>query len=190
MQRFQTAIRLLAAGAGALALSACGGDETSASVASTVTVPIVSPTSTSTPTPTPTPTATSTVSATLLAALDASLDDERKAEATYTAVIQKLGAVAPFVNILAAEQQHIEMVEALYVSRGLDIPANTWDGKGTAADTLQENCAIGVDGEIENIAMYDRLLETITDTDVREVFLALQAASRDNHLPAFQSCAA
>lgn len=191
MNRFNNLARLLVAGAGALVLAACGGEDTaSAASTGTVTLPVTSPTATPTPTPTPTATATpTTVSATLIAALNASLDDERMAEATYSAVIQKLGTVAPFVNIIEAERKHISMVEGLYTVRGLDIPENTWEGKGTAADTLQENCAIGVTAEVANIEMYDRLLESITDADVREVFLALQAASRDNHLPAFQRCA-
>lgn len=169
-----------------LSLAGCGND----SMASNA--PVVSVTSTPTPTPTPTATATtSTVSANTIAALNASLDDERKAIATYEAVIAKLGPVEPFSSIMEAERRHVEALLPLYAARGLDIPDDIWAGNGTAADTLQENCAIGVIGEIDNIAMYDALLTTLApeDDDIRAVFLSLQAASRENHLPAFQACA-
>ncbi|MBD3728395.1 MAG: DUF2202 domain-containing protein [Sphingomonadales bacterium] len=127
----------------------------------------------------------------VIAALDASLDDERKAEATYIAVIDKLDPVAPFSAILEAERQHAAKVIALYQARNLAVPANSWVGRGTAADTLIDNCKIGVAAEEENIAMYDRLLASLPsgNDDVVQVFLALQAASRDNHLPAFRQCA-
>lgn len=148
-----------------LCLSACGSDSMAAPP-SPVASATPTPTATSTPTPTPTATATSEpVSATVIAALNASLDDERKAVATYEAVLAKLGPVAPFNNIIEAERRHIEALLPLYEARDLDIPADPWIGNGTAADTLAENCAIGVAGEIDNIAMYDALLGTLTSED-------------------------
>lgn len=44
------------------------------------------------------------------------------------------------------------------------------------------------EAEIENIALYDRLPPEIPDGVVRQVLQNLQAASRDNHLPAFGRC--
>jgi hypothetical protein len=173
-----------------LSLAACGSDTMATST--TTPPPVASATPTPTPAPTPTATATSTpVSANVISALNASLDDERKAVATYEAIIAKLGPVAPFENILAAERRHVESLLPLYTVRGLDIPDDIWAGNGTAADTVQENCALGVIGEIDNIAMYDNLIASLTadDQDIIDVFLVLQAASRDNHLPAFQACA-
>ena len=44
----------------------------------------------------------------LEAVLLEALDDERKAEATYAAVIEKFGEVRPFINIIDAERrQHV-----------------------------------------------------------------------------------
>jgi rubrerythrin len=68
------------------------------------------------------------------------------------------------------------------------IPANHWEGKGAAPATLAEACSMAVDAEIENIALYDRLLPAIPDDVVRQVLQNLQDASRDNHLPAFRRC--
>ena len=126
-----------------LSLAACGNDSTAGNT------PIVSVTATATatptPTPTPTPTATATstpISANVISALNTALDDERKAVATYEAIITKLGPVAPFVSIVDAERRHVEMLLPLYTVRGLDVPDDIWAGNGTAADTLQENCAL------------------------------------------------
>lgn len=173
-----------------LSLAACGSD----TMATSTNTPPPVATATPTPAPTPTPTATATsepVSANVISALNMSLDDERKAVATYEAIIAKLGPVAPFVNIVEAERRHVESLLPLYTVRGLDIPDDIWAGNGTAADTVQENCALGVIGEIDNIAMYDNLIASLTtdDQDIIDVFLVLQAASRDNHLPAFEACA-
>jgi len=46
-----------------------------------------------------------------------------------------------------------------------------------------------VQGEIDNVAIYDRLLLATQRPDILEVFQALRSASQDRHLPAFQRCA-
>lgn len=119
--------------------------------------------------------------------LDA-LDDERKAEATYEAVIAKFGPVRPFINIIEAEQRHAGAIERQLHRLGFPIPENRWNGKVEAPVSLAAACEFAVQAEIENIALYDTLIPTISDPIVREVFQNLQAASRDNHLPAFRRC--
>lgn len=47
---------------------------------------------------------------------------------------------------------------------------------------------MAIKAEVENIALYDRLLPAIADDSVRHVLQNLQDASRDNHLPAFRRC--
>lgn len=116
------------------------------------------------------------------------LEDERKAEATYAAVIEKFGEVRPFNNIIDAERRHSAAIERQMARLGFAIPANQWEGKGVAPATLADACGIAVEAEIENIALYDRLLPEIADDVVRQVLQNLQDASRDNHLPAFRRC--
>ena len=116
------------------------------------------------------------------------LEDERKAEATYAAVIEKFGEVRPFINIIDAERRHSAAIERQMTRLGFAIPANHWEGKGEAPTTLVEACSMAVEAEIENIALYDRLLPEIADDVVRQVLQNLQDASRDNHLPAFRRC--
>lgn len=123
-------------------------------------------------------------------ALVAALDDEYKAEATYQAVLDKHGDVRPFSNIIRAEQRHQEMVKAEMDLRGWAYGPNPYSGKIKAPATLLEACQTGVTAEVENIALYDRLLPTIQDPAARDVLTRLQWASRENHLPAFERCVA
>lgn len=123
-------------------------------------------------------------------ALQRALDDEYRAEATYQAILDKHGDVRPFANIIQAERRHAEMVKAEMTRRGMTIPANPYAGKVTAPSTLLEACQTGVTAEQENIALYDKLLPTVADPQVKDVLTRLQWASRANHLPAFDRCVA
>lgn len=118
------------------------------------------------------------------------LDDEYRAEATYQAVIDKHGEVRPFINIIQAEQRHSDMVAAELVRNGWEVPANPHLGKLEAPATVLEACQLGEQAEVENIALYDRLLPQVDDPQSKAVLERLQWASRENHLPAFQRCVA
>ncbi|NLR72064.1 DUF2202 domain-containing protein [Novosphingobium sp. ERN07] len=122
--------------------------------------------------------------------LDEALEDERKAEATYAAVLAKFGEVRPFSNIIDAERRHSSAIERQMARLGFPIPPNNWEGRAPIPASLAEACRDAVQAEVENIALYDRLLPTIADGTVRQVLENLQAASRDNHLPAFRRCLA
>lgn len=123
-------------------------------------------------------------------ALEEALDDEYRAEATYQAIIDKFGAVRPFINIIDAERRHAGMVKNQFSRLGIEPPENPYLGEIEAPESLQEACKNGVEAEIENIALYDRLLPKVSDPQIRETFGRLQAASRNNHLPAFRRCVA
>jgi hypothetical protein len=121
-------------------------------------------------------------------ALEEALDDEYRAWATYDQVIRDFGEVRPFINIREAEARHIEALRALFSRYELDLPENPWPGKVTRYATLQEACAAGVAAEIENGALYDRLLASTQRPDIVTVFRNLREASQENHLPAFHRC--
>jgi len=53
---------------------------------------------------------------------------------------------------------------------------------------LTAACQAGVDAEIADAALYDELLKVTDNPDVMQVFKNLQAASLNNHLPAFEAC--
>lgn len=120
--------------------------------------------------------------------LNEALMDEYKARDTYQKIIDTFGPVRPFVNIVEAEQRHIEFLLPLYEKYAIALPEEPDPNRVIAPDSLLKACETGVEAEIENVTMYDRLIESVDLPDVVEVLRRLQAASRDHHLPAFQRC--
>jgi hypothetical protein len=125
----------------------------------------------------------------LRAVLEEAIHDEFKARATYRQVIARFGPVRPFLPILASEQRHIKALTGLFRRHGLPVPADDWEQRVAVPDSLQEACRAGVQGEIENAALYERLLEqSLAYPDVQAVLGNLRRASQENHLRAFQRC--
>ncbi|MDZ7803759.1 ferritin-like domain-containing protein [Thiohalophilus sp.] len=121
--------------------------------------------------------------------LTEAIEDEYKARATYRRVLEKFGDVRPFSNIVEAEQRHIDALLLLFENYGLRVPEDHWPERVATPDTLLAACQAGVAAEIDNAAMYDRLLAASSDyPDVQRVLRNLQRASSENHLPAFQRC--
>ncbi len=123
-----------------------------------------------------------------IAALREALDDEYRAWAIYDQVIADFGELRPFSNIREAEARHMEALRALFERYRLPLPENPWPGKVPRYASLQEACAAGVAAEIENGALYERLLASTQRPDILIVFRNLQEASQQRHLPAFQRC--
>ncbi len=124
-----------------------------------------------------------------VADLLAALDDEYKARATYAQVLVDFGDVRPFSNIVEAEQRHIDALVGLFARHGLEVPPDPWPGQVARYGSVTEACVAGVEAEIENAALYDRLLAGTTRDDLRDTYRNLQRASQENHLPAFRRCA-
>ena len=113
--------------------------------------------------------------------------DEFKAYETYTKIIEKFGLVQPFVNIKEAEAIHYAALIKLMEKYGVEVPINDWASKIEIPNTLIECCEMGVAGEIDNIAMYNNLLGFAIENDIKDTLYRLQAASFNNHLPAFRN---
>lgn len=122
--------------------------------------------------------------------LTKALDDEYKAQATYEAVINKIGSVRPFIMIIRAEEQHISSLKSLFDKYGMLIPQNPYTGKVTSPATLTEACKAGVSAETSNASLYkDTLLPNVKNyEDITLVFTNLMNASQQKHLVAFQKC--
>lgn len=86
------------------------------------------------------------------------LDDEYKSYETYAQVIRDFGEVRPFVNIVEAEERHSLALLALFQKYGIAPPANRWVGKAPCFASVDEACAAAIQGEIENVELYDRAL--------------------------------
>jgi hypothetical protein len=121
-------------------------------------------------------------------ALNLALEDEYKAEATYQKVLDDFGEVNPFSNIIRAEQKHSSKLIQLYELYGLEVPQNLWYQEVISFNSIQEACEGGVQAEIENIQLYNNILESTQKEDILQVYYSLQKASQEKHLPAFERC--
>ena len=125
----------------------------------------------------------------VLAALEAGIQDEFKAELIYERVLDDFGSVRPFVNIINAEERHSEAIARLYVARGLPVPESRWaSGEIPSFSSVTAAFQAGVVAEIENAEIYDHYLALPLPADVQTVFENNRAASLDRHLPAFEFC--
>jgi rhodanese-related sulfurtransferase/rubrerythrin len=123
-------------------------------------------------------------------ALISALEDERRAQATYQAVLNKFPGARPFVNIVEAEKRHESYLLPLFEKYDVAVPKSEFDAaKISIPNSIIEACKAGVTAENENIALYEDFLKFVKEPDIREVFKRLQSASRENHLPAFTRCA-
>ncbi len=121
-------------------------------------------------------------------ALLAAIQDEYKAFTLYSKVITAFGDTNPFANIRQSEQTHIDLLKPLLTKYAIAIPENTWGDKISAPASRTEACALGVQAEIDNAAMYDKLLTVVKEQDIRDAFTFLRDASENNHLSAFEQC--
>ena len=116
----------------------------------------------------------------------AALDDEYKARATYRQVLVDFGDVRPFSNIVEAEQRHIDALIVLFERYGIAVPDDPWPGQAPHFSSFEEACQAGVQDEIDNAALYDRVLVGTERDDLLSTYQNLQRASQENHLPAFE----
>jgi len=120
--------------------------------------------------------------------LNEALMDEYKARDTYQRIIETFGPVRPFINIVEAEQVHIQLLLPLYEKYAIPLPPEPDPNRVFVPDSLLAACQLGVEAELANVAMYDRLIAATDLPDVVDVLSRLQTASRDHHLRAFQRC--
>jgi rubrerythrin len=119
----------------------------------------------------------------------AALDDEYRETATYSQVLADFGDVRPFASIVESERRHADAVARLLQRHGVPVPENTWPDRVPRYGSLQEACEAAVAAEIENGALYERLLAGTTRPDLLGVYRHLQEASQQRHLPALRQCA-
>ncbi|WP_456410936.1 ferritin-like domain-containing protein [Oceanithermus sp.] len=117
-------------------------------------------------------------------------EGEYAAYAMYSAVIEKYGAVEPYVSIQQAEAKHIAALQRQLDAYGIAYPENPYLGKVPAPESLEDAAKAWAEGEVNNVAMYDELMPLVADyPNLVQVFTNLRAASENMHLPAFQLAA-
>jgi len=118
-------------------------------------------------------------------------EGEYAAYASYAAVIEKYGDVEPYLHIMEAEGRHITALQRQLDKYGVAYPAeNPYLGQIEAPESLLEAAQAWAEGEIANVEMYEQLLSVVEEyPDITRVFMNLQRASQEAHLPAFESAA-
>lgn len=113
------------------------------------------------------------------------IQDEYLARQEYELIIEEYGEQRPFINIIKAEEYHIEMLKEIYETYGYEVPVDNAIEHTVLPESLEEAFDIGVQAEIDNIAMYEMFLENELPNDIHDVFIVLRDGSK-NHLAAFE----
>lgn len=119
------------------------------------------------------------------------LNDEYLALAVYQRVNREFDSPRPFVNIRPAEARHAARLIELFERYKIPVPENPWPASERlpAYQSVAAACRAGIEGEIINRNLYEKLLGSTEREDILSVYRALQRASEENHLPAFRRCA-
>jgi hypothetical protein len=120
-----------------------------------------------------------------IADLLAALDDQYLAHANRLPIIVDVGEVLPVTNTVEAEGRHIDALGRLFRRFGVEVPDNPWLGKVPRHESVTAACRAGVEAEIDNAALCDKLLAGMSRPDVLEECRNLQRAYQQDHLPAF-----
>lgn len=119
--------------------------------------------------------------------LQYAIEDEYMARGEYRYVITTFGSQNPFVNIVAAEETHINALKGLYTARNMPVPADNSAQFLIKPANIKDSLSLGVEAEIANINMYKNFLNSPNlPDDVKTVFIQLKAGS-ESHLNAFQN---
>ena len=113
------------------------------------------------------------------------LQDEHLALAEYNAIMDEYNITRPYSNIARSEETHIAYVEELYNQLELPIPEVNTKEALVIPTSLEEAARLGVQAELDNIAMYSKFLDQDLPENVREIFSYLRDSSR-RHLSAFE----
>lgn len=114
------------------------------------------------------------------------IQDEYAAHGEYAAILAAYGNVKPYSNILRSEETHIAYLAELFTAYGMTVPKDDSSSRVVLPSSLLEAGKIGVQAEIDNIAMYKLFLSKDLPDDIARVFNALKNAS-ESHLQAFQA---
>lgn len=113
------------------------------------------------------------------------IQDEYLAQARYDDILQKFGYVRTFAQIKEAEMRHINALLPLFERYQVPLPEDISYVFVTTPETIKDAYAAAVQGEIDNITMYEKFLSYDLPPDMKTVFTQLRNASL-NHLAAFE----
>ena len=123
-------------------------------------------------------------SITLEEMLTYAIQDEYLARMEYEKIMDEFGEQRPFSNIIKAEEYHIELLKPLLEKYKITVKDES-EELTLVPESITEALKVGIQAEIDNIAMYEKFLATDLPDDVKLVFEELMNASK-NHLSAFE----
>lgn len=112
--------------------------------------------------------------------------DEYLARAEYEAIIEEFNVSRPYSNIMRSEETHLDSLRDIYETYSIEFPSDTSKEQLVIPTSLLEAAKVGVQAEIDNIAMYEEFLTYDLPDDIEEVFNSLLEGSL-NHLEAFRT---
>ncbi len=121
------------------------------------------------------------------AVLEEALGDERLSQDTYMAVIKKHGKVGPFVQVIRADKQREQALLMLFKKYKLEAPERDVQTI-SAPESLADACGAAMEAEIQNSALYDKLIEKAGRNDIRKLLKKFQNSSIEKNLPKFTRC--
>ena len=113
------------------------------------------------------------------------LQDEYLAQAKYKSILDSFGYIRTFAQIKEAELRHISALLPLFERYQVLIPEDISQSYVTTPPDIKSAYSAGVQGEIENISMYEKFISLDIPNDVKIIFTQLRNASL-NHLEAFK----
>ncbi|MGM0874150.1 MAG: ferritin-like domain-containing protein [Bacillota bacterium] len=122
----------------------------------------------------------------LAKALTYAIEDEYFLNAKYDKVMDTFGHIPPFTQMKVLEQRHIYTLLPLLKKYNIDVPKDDAKEYVHAPKSIKVAFQDGVSGEIDNIAMYDKLASIKEfPEDILSIFNQLGTDSK-NHLDTFK----
>jgi hypothetical protein len=98
------------------------------------------------------------------------LQDEYLAQARYDNILATFGYIRIFAQIKEAEMRHINALLPLFKRYQVPLPENMSQSFVSTPENIKAAYAVGVQGEKDNISMYERFLTFDIPTDVYLLF--------------------
>lgn len=124
-------------------------------------------------------------------ALWTAIDDVRRSQAIYEAVLAHPSTkkLRPFPRILRAKRRHEKRLVKVAIKRGYGDPPVQWNrSEVVAPGDERASCAMAVDQELRNAAIYETAMALPLAGRTMRVFRRIHRRVRHHDVPDFESC--
>jgi hypothetical protein len=120
--------------------------------------------------------------------LIAAYKDEARGEYLFKKITEKFPDATGFIKILSSEQNHVTTLEAIFIRYELEIPKNLDFSDMKIPSSVDEACTIATAYEKENVEMYKKFLNNVSNKYLKTVFEDLRDISIYRNIPAIEKC--